>query len=244
MSESSNRWTFRALAVTIAVGIWLPASFCPRLREMTNPPIEESVQARVTIQGHEQIMSLGYREEEIFVLIRGSEELIASLSREQIRILVPLSETVVEGAAYSGPREVDVILAAEDVVLPEEAEGIEVLSVTPDRLTLTVDEEISVPVPVQVEFNGETIGGFRVDYDNVRIEPRVITVEGSRSEINKLVFAVAGPVDIEGRAVDFVEEQVRVRFESEHVRVVSPTHVSVEVPMVADLQPQSSGGGS
>ncbi len=250
MSESRNRWAFRALAVSIAVGIWLPASYCPRLREMTVPPIEESVQARVTTEDPDQMVVLGSPilgspedpKEELFVLVRGSEDAIASLNRDQIRVQVPLGENLFGGATYGGPRQVAIILSTEHVVLPEDAEGIEVVSLTPEQLTLTLDEEISVQVPVQVDWRGEPIGGFSVDYDNVRIEPRLATVQGSRSEINRLGYALAGPIDIDGRGVDFVEEQARVRFESEDVVVEFPTFVSVEVPMIQGLQPQSGAG--
>ncbi len=250
MSENSNRWAFRALAVSIAVGIWLPASYCPRLREMTVPPIEESVQARVTTEDHDQMVVLGQPvlgspedpREELFVLIRGSEDAIASLNRDQIRVRVPLGENLFGGATYGGPRQVEVILSTENVVLPEDAKGIEVVSLTPEQLTLTLDEEVSVQVPVQVNTRGEPIGGFSVDYDNVRIVPALATVRGSRSEINRLGYAAAGPIDIDGRGLGFVEEQARVRFESEHVVVEFPTFVSVEVPMIEGRQPQSGAG--
>ena len=250
MSESSSRWAFRALAVSIAVGIWLPASFCPRLLEMTVPPIEDSVQARVTTEDHDQMVVLGQPvlgspedpREELFILIRGSEDAIASLNRDQIRVRVPLGENLFGGATYGGPRQVDVILSTENVVLPEGAEGIEVVSLSPEQLTLTLDEEVSVQVPVQVETRGEPIGGFTVDYDNVRIVPALATVRGSRSEINRLGYARAGPIDIDGRGLGFVEEQARVRFESDHVVVEFPTFVSVEVPMIEGRQPQSGAG--
>ncbi len=250
MSESSSRWAFRALAVSIAVGIWLPASFCPRLLEMTVPPIEDSVQARVTTEDHDQMVVLGSPilgspedpREELFILIRGSEDAIASLNRDQIRVRVPLGENLFGGATYGGPRQVDVILSTENVVLPEGAEGIEVVSLSPEQLTLTLDEEVSVQVPVQVETRGEPIGGFTVDYDNVRIVPALATVRGSRSEINRLGYARAGPIDIDGRGLGFVEEQARVRFESDYVVVEFPTFVSVEVPMIEGRQPQSGAG--
>ncbi len=250
MSESSSRWAFRALAVSIAVGIWLPASFCPRLLEMTVPPIEDSVQARVTTEDHDQMVVLGQPvlgspedpREELFILIRGSEDAIASLNRDQIRVRVPLGENLFGGATYGGPRQVDVILSTENVVLPEGAEGIEVVSLSPEQLTLTLDEEVSVQVPVQVETRGEPIGGFTVDYDNVRIVPALATVRGSRSEINRLGYARAGPIDIDGRGLGFVEEQARVRFESDYVVVEFPTFVSVEVPMIEGRQPQSGAG--
>lgn len=238
MSENGSRWMFRALAVVIAVGIWLPASFCPRLREMTTPPSEENVEAvRLTIPDHEGLTVLSFEPEGVNVRIRGNDELIASLELDQIRVQVPLPENVIAGGPYSGPREVEVVLAAEDVVLPDEE--VEVLSVTPDRLVLTVDEEISVAVPVQVAWIGEPIGGFSVDDENVRIEPRTVTVQGARSEINKLEFALAGPIDLAGRGLDFTARQVRVRFASEHVRVEFPTIVDVFVPMIS-RPPQAS----
>ena len=152
-----------------------------------------------------------------------------------------MPDDVFAAGPYSGPREVEVVLAAEDVVRPDDQ--VQVVSVTPDRLTLRVDEEILVSVPVQVDTIGEPIGGVSVDYDNVRIEPPLVTVRGSRSEINKLEVAVAGPVDITGRGVDFTAAQVRVRFNSEHVQVEFPTIVDVFVPMVS-RQPQSSGAGN
>lgn len=241
MSENGNRWTFRALAVVIAIGIWLPASFCPRLREMTTPPIEANVAGRLTIPDHERLTVLSIEPEGVQVRIRGSDELIDSLELDQVRVQVPLPDDVFAAGPYSGPREVEVVLAAEDVVRPDDQ--VQVVSVTPDRLTLRVDEEILVSVPVQVDTIGEPIGGVSVDYDNVRIEPPLVTVRGSRSEINKLEVAVAGPVDITGRGVDFTAAQVRVRFNSEHVQVEFPTIVDVFVPMVS-RQPQSSGAGN
>ena len=241
MSESGNRWTFRALAVVIAIGIWLPASFWPRLREMTTPPSEENVQARLTVPDHERLTVLSFEPARVDVRIRGTDERIASLDLDQVRVQVPLPGDVFVGGAYNGPRIVEIDLAPEDVLLPDEE--VEVVSVIPDRLTLRVDEEILVSVPVQVDTIGEPIGGVSVDYDNVRIEPPLVTVRGSRSEINKLEVAVAGPVDITGRGVDFTAAQVRVRFNSEHVQVEFPTIVDVFVPMVS-RQPQPSGAGN
>ena len=236
VSESGGRWMFRALAVVIAVGIWLPASFCPRLREMTTPPSETNVVARLTVPDHERLTVLSFEPEGVQVRIRGADELIASLDLDQVRVQVPVPEDALAGGPYSGPREVEVVLAAEDVVLP--AEEVEVVSVTPDRLVLSVDEEISVAVPVQVAWIGEPIGGISVDDENVRIEPPMVTVQGARSEINKLGVALAGPIDLTGRGLDFTDRQVRVRFASEHVRVESPTIVDVFVPMVS-RQPQT-----
>lgn len=241
MSESGNRWTFRALAVVIAIGIWLPASFCPRLRDITTTPIETNVAGRLTIPDHERLRVLSIEPEEVEVRIRGNDELIDSLELDQVRVQVPLPDDVFTGGPYSGPREVEVVLAAEDVVLPDDQ--VQVVSVTPDRLVLNVDEEISVAVPVQVDWVGEPIGGISVDDENVRIEPQSVTVQGARSEINKLEFALAGPIDLTGRGLDFTARQVRVRFDSEHVQVEFPTIVDVFVPMISRL-PQSSGAAN
>ncbi len=241
MSENGNRWTFRALAVVIAIGIWLPASFCPRLREITTPPIEANVAGRLTIPDHERLTVLSIEPEGVQVRIRGNDELIDSLELDQVRVQVPLPDDVFAAGPYSGPREVEVVLAAEDVVLPDDQ--VQVVSVAPDRLVLSVDEEISVAVPVQVVWIGEPIGGISVDLENVQITPERVTVQGARSEINKLEFALAGPIDLTGRGLDFTARQVRVRFGSEHVRVEFPTIVDVSVPMIS-RQPQSSGAGN
>ena len=237
MSDVRERWVLRALAVAIAVGIWLPASFCPRLREMTTPPIEERIEARVTIPDDEQMIVLDELDS-VSVRIRGTEDLIGSLARDQIRVQVPLGETVFDGTSYGGPRTIEVVLSAEDVVRPE---GIEVVSLEPDRLSLNVDEEISRSVPVRADFVGEPIGVVRLDRDNVVIAPPTVIVRGARSEINMEQRAVAGPVDIGGRGVPF-DIEVRVRFESPHVQVVTPTHVTLTVPLVSDLDPEASSG--
>jgi len=241
MSDNDSRWMFRALALAIAIAIWLPASFCPRLSEMTTPQSEEDVRARLTISDNERLTVLSFEPGEVTVRIRASDELIDQVELDQTRVRVPLPEDVFAGGPYAGPRQVEVVLTPEDVVPP--SEDIEVLSVMPDRPVLNVDEEISVAVPVQVAWVGEPIGGFGVDYENVRIEPSLVTVRGARSEINKLQYAVAGPVNLDARGLDFTESQVRVRFASDQVRVVSPTVVDVFVPMVS-RQPQSPGAGS
>ena len=252
MSEGRDRWAFRALAALIAVGVWLPASFFPRLQEMTGRPIEESVQvARVNYEDHDRMVVVGSPtlgspedpKEELLVQIRGSEDAVAALNQDRIRVQVPLGENLFGGPIYGGPREVEVILTTENVVLPDDAEGIEVISLTPEELTLTLDEEVSAQVPVHVDrWRGEPIGGFIVDYDNVRIVPDRATVRGARSEINKFGYALAGPIDIDGRGLGFVEEQVRLRFESESVVVEFPTFVRVEVPMIEGREPLGAAG--
>ena len=196
---------------------------------------------RLTIPDHERLTVLSIEPEGVQVRIRGNDELIDSLELDQVRVQVPLPDDVFAAGPYSGPREVEVVLAAEDVVLPDDQ--VQVVSVAPDRLVLSVDEEISVAVPVQVVWIGEPIGGISVDDENVRIEPETVTVQGARSEINKLEFALAGPIDLTGRGLDFTARQVRVRFGSEHVRVEFPTIVDVSVPMIS-RQPQSSGAGN
>ena len=248
MSENGNRWAFRALAALIAVGVWLPASFFPRVRDMTERPTLETVQvARVNYEDHDRMVVVGSPtlgspddpKDALQIQVRGSEDAVESLNRDRIRVQVPLGENLFGGPAYGGPREVEIILTTENVVLPDDAEGIEVVSLTPEQLTLTLDEEVSAQVPVQVaEWRGEPIGGFVVDHENVRIVPDRATVRGARSEINRLGYALAGPIDIDGRGLGFVAEQVRLRFESESVVVEFPTFVRVEVPMIEGREPQ------
>ncbi len=233
MSERAHIWTLRSLAVAVAVGIWLPTSYLPRLEETRMRPtlIEENVAARLSIPDLERLTVLSFEPRGVEVRIRGRSEQMDSLDPGQVRVRVPLPDDVFRGAVYNGPREIEIVLGVENVRLPDEQ--MEAVSVAPDRLTLLVDEEISTLVPVEVTWVGEPIGGVAVDLPNVRVEPAEVTVRGSRSEINRLGSAVAGPVDITGRGLDFTAEQVRVRLGSEHVQVMSPTIVDVFVPMVS-----------
>ncbi|REJ79942.1 MAG: hypothetical protein DWQ36_01555 [Acidobacteria bacterium] len=230
-----NRWVLRCAAFLIATSLWLFVSLLPRLQVQAEPRAELAIDATVAYENPrpDDLMILN-RGHEISVLVRGRESLVQGLDTGEVDIRVPFPRQ------FTANEPIDVQLSPELVKLPE---GLEAVSVTPNVITLLIDEKESVKLPVRVVFTGEPAAGLtRLDVQSV-VEPPEVTVQGPKHQLQSLAEVTTAPVNLDGRAVQF-SERVEVRVEGTATRVLNPSLVKVTVYFgaVDDLTVAGTGG--
>lgn len=234
-ASGENRWLWRFIAFLIASFLWLFVSLLPRLQVQSEPRSELSIDATVAYENPrpDDLMILN-RGHEISVLVRGRESLVQGLDSREVDIRIPFPRD------FTANEPIDIQISPELVRLPE---GLEAVSVTPNIVTLLIDERESVRLPVRVVFTGEPAAGLtRLDVQSV-VEPPEVTVQGPKHQLDSLTEVVTAPVNLDGRAVQF-SERVEVRVEGEATRVLTPSLVKVTVffGQVDDLTVAGTGG--
>lgn len=215
MSEGLRTWGLRLLALGIALGLWFNSSF--EDREVLN---ERVVEASISYTWPKGFMVLN-REQSVDVRVRGSSKRVRGLDPDQVDVQVELRRE-------RGP--VTVNLGAENVLLPE---GLEVVSIEPNVITVEVEREISKRVRVVPEVMGEPAAGAKAGEPEVF--PSQVLVTGPESLVARTQLLRTRPVNVDGQSVTF-EADVAVVPPDPLIQIVQPTTVSVRVP----IQPPNS----
>ena len=126
--------------------------------------------------------------------------------------------------AHRGP--VTVPLTPEIVRAPF---GVEVLSLEPSQLDLTLEEVIAREVPIVANIEGVPAAGFELHSHTLR--PDRATLEGPESVFRGQVVAVTSRIDVTGRRSTFSQD-VEVRTTHPDLRVVQPRTVRATVQIV------------
>lgn len=77
--------------------------------------------------------------------------------------------------------------------------AITVLKKNPGTITLTVEERVSKPVPVEVRYSGTLSDGFMADKDNKVLDVDEINIAGPKSKVDQIKMARIN-VDLEGKS--------------------------------------------
>lgn len=211
MNEGLRTWGLRLLALGIALGLWFNSSF--EDREVLN---ERVVSASVSYTWPTGFMVLD-REQNVNVRVRGSSKSVRGLDPDQVDVQVELS------SRKQGP--VTINLGPEDVLMPE---GLEVVSIEPNVITVEVEREISRRIRVVPEIMGEPAAGATAGEPEVF--PSQVLVTGPESLVARTEVLRTRPVSLTGQSATF-EEDVAVVPPDPLIQIVQPTSVSVRVPI-------------
>ncbi len=215
MTKKQTLWALRALALGLAVGTWaFVTSSRADQTETAETTIEPSVQYNNPGSSDLIVLDPVLR---VQVRLRGPTNLISALNPAQVSVVVDLR------SAEQGP--IEVPLAPDNVVRPQ---GLEVLSIQPNLLSLEVDRVISEFRPVSVRLAGEPAAGAVAGVPSVA-PPRAL-VQGPESILATVDSLDTRPVLLDGHALDF-EEPALVVSPNPLVQVVEPTVVTVRVPL-------------
>ena len=220
MSDQQSLWPLRLLAVVIAAALWLTTSFVPRIQELRVTTIQREVEATVSYRTPEGFVILN-PEQTVTVNVRGPEEEIFALTSDSVDVAIPFPENAVPGP-------IEAAITSENVTVPP---GIDVVDIVPSTLSLLIDRRVRRMVPVQVEYRGEPLVGFRVDEENSTAIPPEVQVDGPQQQVDN-VRTVTALVDVTNRARNF-ESQVATSTDNSYVRVLQPNLITVQVRMVA-----------
>jgi YbbR domain-containing protein len=203
-------WWIRGLSLAIAVALWFFLSWDKRERQS-----ERVVEASVTYDtANDMVVMNPVRQ--IDVRVRGGSRRVRTLNPFLVNVLVTLPQTE--------PGTVDFGLAPEQVFVPE---GVEVVSLDPNALHLTLDREISKRLPVIVDLVGEPAAGATVG--EPMSNPPEVAVRGPQSRIEAVSVLKTRPVNLNGHAQSF-REMASV-LPPDPLTSLDPGLVEVRIPM-------------
>lgn len=220
MSETRSLWGLRLLALALAGLAWFIFS-----GEKREPLSEKIVEAAVRYDPPDNYLLLE-RVENVRVSARGPLSKIRSLTAPFVDVFVTLPEQ--EGVQQ-------IALGEDQVILPE---GLELISVEPNVIQVTLDRLATRFVPVVATFAGEPAAGARVL--SSRVVPNNVLVAGPASRIEALDHVTTLSVDLSGHARDF-EREVAVRPPEPLISIQEQPTVNVIVQLEIPNLPPASG---
>jgi YbbR domain-containing protein len=202
-------WPLRLLSLATAIVLWLVFSYSGRQsasseRTLTNVPVTYNTPQGYILMNPTSSLS---------IRVSGGEQAVLNLTPFQV-------STVVSLAPRAGIQEI--VLDERHIERPK---GIDVVSITPDRLSLDVDREIEKRLRVVPDPRGEPAAGA-VEGQHTA-DPEYVTVKGPQSSLESrdTIFA---PVSIGGRAHSF-EQSVTLDTADPLVQVLGSSTVRVSV---------------
>jgi len=117
-------------------------------------------------------------------------------------------------------------IGADALALPEE---VELVSVEPASIDVTVERMVIRSVPVRPQVEGTPAAGFEVT--QVRVTPQQVTVQGAESRMDDLDTLITAPVSIEGASGPLEATAMPLIPDDRNVRILTlgPVTISVDV---------------
>lgn len=154
------------------------------------------------------------------VHFRGSREGIRYLSQEQLEVMVDA-----RGADYG-----DALTLVMDPRSVRTPRGVRAVFVRPSEVTLTIDQEEDIIIPVRVHIQGNPPEGYEVE--SVRAVPSEVTVSGPGQRLQLVEAIRTTPIDMEGRLQSFKLRVGLVSPSRTWAARIEPERVEVEVDLV------------
>lgn len=211
MTRSAGIWGLRLLAIVAAFAVWFSASFAKRERQS-----EKVIDATVTYNPARGVVILD-PVQTVKVRLRGPDRLIRTLAPHVVDVVVEV-ESLDAGS-------IEIPIDESRVLRPE---GVQVIAVDPNSLTLTLDYEREIEVPVTPRLVGEPAGGA-VPLEPIA-RPARARISGPASLLTGLEGVTTSPISLDGHALTF-QQTVSVVSPNPLVRIVAPAVVAVSVPM-------------
>jgi YbbR domain-containing protein len=208
--DARGLWGLRLLALGLALLAWFVVS-----GEKREPASQKVVETSVRYDVPEGYLLLD-RVERATVGVRGPVSRLRNLTPLQVDVFVEVPPE--EGT-------IQVPLGPDHVALPS---GLELVSVEPNVIELTLDREQTEVVEVVPALAGEPAAGAVVR--EARVVPNQALVRGPASRVRDLVSVTTTPVSLTAHALDFEEEAV-VLPPDRMITVVEPRIVRVAVEL-------------
>ena len=211
MSDSVRTWGLRLLALGIAIGLWLNVSFEDR-QELTERVVESGVSynSPVGFVILDPVQTVNVR-------LRGSSRQVRGLTPDLVNIQVDLNQAT--------PGTFNIPLGPKEVLTPE---GLEVISITPDKIRVELEREVSQRLPVVPQIVGEPAAGAVAGEPEVF--PSQVLVVGPESLLARTEALSTRPINLNGHALTF-EQPAAVVSPDPLIQIVQPSEVTVRVPM-------------
>ena len=170
----------KILALLVAVVLWL------YVMNDQNPAIEGNYTVPVTIENAPDGYQINAAADTVTIRVRGARSLFVAADRSDFHASVRLSDFVEGEKAYTV-----------ETSIPY---GFELVSVSPDKISVTLDRIVQKTFKAELTASGEPVSGYTVD--KITQANGTATVEGPRSLVDRVVH-IAGHISLAGQSGDF-----------------------------------------
>lgn len=175
--------TAKVLALVFAVILWV------YVMNEQNPPIDANFQIPLEVRN----AAAGYVVQEVAetvrIKVRGPRTVIAGSTVQDVKAYLDL------GGVAEGRQTVKV-----HAVVPN---GLDVIEIIPDKMTLYIDKIVSRAIPIELTFSGTSADGANIG--KAFPSTNQVSVEGPRT-ITDTVARIVANIDLTGKSGDFNAE--------------------------------------
>lgn len=205
-----NNIGFKLLALLVAFMLWYYVA------GQRDPIVKREFNLPVTARGLSSERLLVSPLPEVRVTVRGMRSIVQGLKGDDFLVYVEIPDQEVS-----------------EKVLPIQVEvpfGVQVVSISPERIKVDFDVMAEKQVPVRVLVRGETASGFT--YRSPTVDPEQVTVKGPSRLLDE-ILDVQAIIELKGAKSD-ISQQVRVQLAKKvgDKVTVQPASVQVRLPVV------------
>ncbi|HBI26920.1 MAG TPA: hypothetical protein DDY25_04215 [Peptococcaceae bacterium] len=203
-----NNIGYKLVAVFLAIMLWYYVA------GQRNPIVERSYTVPVTVQSISSDRLLVSSLPEVRVTAKGMRSIMNGISKDDFRAYVVIPEQ-----------------DAGEKVFPVQVEvpsGVQVVSISPERVTVELDVLTEKQVPVRVLVRGETATGFT--YKDPTVTPEQVTLKGPGRLLDEITD-VQAIVEVNGAQND-ISRQVKIQLANNDQVTVTPDIVQAQLPVV------------
>ncbi|WP_192868137.1 CdaR family protein [Calderihabitans maritimus] len=208
--------TYKIISVFLALLLWLYVT------EEQHPNMDNVINVPLEVRGLASGLVIEDKPASVKVRVQGREELVANLTSRDLQAYVETSH-----------------MSAGEVVLPVQVsvpQGVQLVSITPRQVTISIDKISEVQLPVTLNISGGAASGYHL-LEPV-LKPSEVIVKGPRKLLEQI-----GGVFVEvrlDRPKQHYHKYLPVKVESQKGQYMSdwltvvPSTVEVFIPVVAD----------
>ncbi len=210
----SKDWGLKLASLILAVGLWYYAVGEEGIEVRRSIPLEIQL-------ANEHVSILNTSAKNVWVTLLVPRGLLSDLASKEIKAVHKMGVEVNTSGDYSFRLETRDV----NITTPQ----VRVLKVEPDTIKVSVDELIVQKLKIQPDFVGEPAFGYKVQENEMKLDPTAILVEGPKGKLEKLEAILTTKLDLIGRIRSF-RRTVELSLPS-YVKSLGETTVDVYVPI-------------
>ncbi|MBI4395293.1 MAG: hypothetical protein HY583_03740 [Candidatus Omnitrophica bacterium] len=213
----TNNWALKLVSLLLAIGFWFYVVGEESIEITKTVPLE-------LLPPTDNLSVVKSSTSFLEVTFQSPRHLFSALSSSSLS-----ARHKIEGVQKAGDYSFNV--GPNDFSLP--APEIRIVKIFPSFVTVTLDEVIVKKLPVQVELAGEPAYGYRVNQEDIELDPNAVLVEGPKAILEKMDTIKTEPIQLVGRVRSF-RRTVRIRPSAE-MKVVGDGITEVQIPIKAEF---------
>ena len=199
-------------ALIVAVVLWL------YVMNDQNPAIDGSYTVPVTIENAPEGYQMNAGADTVTIRVRGPRSLFVAAGRSDFHARMNLADFIEGEKAYT--------------VEPSIPYGFELVSITPDKINVTLDRLIQKTFKAELTVGGSPAAGFTVD--KISQTDTAATAAGPRSLVDQVAH-IAGHINLSGQSADYTATVPLFPLNSEGREVAGVTLVPASTEVAIKL---------